>query len=36
VDIDVEAMDQLNNQLAYQMMTRSVADAFQRINLVLR
>ncbi len=36
VDIEVESMNQLNNQLAYQMMTRSVADAFQRINLVLR
>jgi flagellar basal-body rod protein FlgB len=36
VDIEVEAMNQLNNQLAYQMMTRSVADAFQRVNLVLR
>ena len=35
-DIEVESMNQLNNQLAYQMMTRSVADAFQRINLVLR
>ncbi|MEX2443546.1 MAG: flagellar basal body rod protein FlgB [Alkalispirochaeta sp.] len=36
VDIEVESMNQLNNQLAYQMMTRSVADAFQRVNLVLR
>ena len=36
VDIEVESMNQLNNQLAYQMMTRSVADSFQRINLVLR
>lgn len=36
VDIEVESMDLLNNQLAYQMMTRSVADAFARINLVLQ
>ena len=36
VDIEVESMDLLNNQLAYQMMTRSVADSFTRINLVLR
>ncbi len=36
VDIDVESMNLLNNQLAYQMMTRSVADAFSRINLVLQ
>ncbi|POR04730.1 flagellar biosynthesis protein FlgB [Alkalispirochaeta sphaeroplastigenens] len=36
VDIDVESMDLLNSQLAYQMMTRSVADSFARINLILR
>lgn len=36
VDIEVESMDLLNNQLMYQMMTRSVADSFARINLVLR
>lgn len=36
VDIEVESMNQLSNQLAYQMMTRSVADAFQRLNLVLQ
>ena len=36
VDIEVESMNLLNNQLAYQMMTRSVADSFQRINLVLQ
>ncbi|MFP4152178.1 MAG: flagellar basal body rod protein FlgB [Alkalispirochaeta sp.] len=36
VDIEVESMDLLNNQLAYQMMTRSVSDAFARINLVLQ
>ncbi len=36
VDIEVESMDLLNNQLAYQMMTRSVADAIGRVNLVLR
>ncbi len=36
VDIEVESMNLLNNQLAYQMMTRSVADSFARINLVLR
>lgn len=36
VDIDVESMNLLNNQLAYQMMTRSVSDAFARINLVLQ
>jgi flagellar basal-body rod protein FlgB len=36
VDIEVESMDLLNNQLAYQMMVRSVADSFTRINLVLR
>ena len=36
VDIEIESMNLLNNQLAYQMMTRSVADSFARINLVLR
>ncbi len=36
VDIEVESMDLLNNQLMYQLMTRSVADSFARINLVLR
>jgi len=36
VDIEVESMNQLNNQLAYQMMVRSVSDSFTRINLVLR
>lgn len=36
VDIEVESMNLLNNQLAYQMMTRSVSDAFARINLVLQ
>jgi flagellar basal-body rod protein FlgB len=36
VDIEVESMDLLSNQLSYQMMTRSVADSFARINLVLR
>ena len=36
VDIEIESMDLLNNQLAYQMMTRSVADSFARINLVLQ
>lgn len=36
VDIEVESMNLMNNQLAYQMMTRSVADSFSRINLVLR
>lgn len=36
VDIEVESMNLLSNQLAYQMMTRSVADSFSRINLVLR
>lgn len=36
VDIEVESMDLLNNQLAYQMMARSVTDVFQRVNLVLR
>ncbi len=36
VDIEVESMNLLNNQLAYQMMVRSVSDSFARINLVLR
>ncbi len=36
VDIEVESMNQLNNQLAYQMMTRSVSDSIGRVNLVLR
>ncbi|TVR68320.1 MAG: flagellar basal body rod protein FlgB [Spirochaetaceae bacterium] len=36
VDIEVESMDLMSNQLAYQLMTRSVADSFARINLVLR
>ncbi|MDA3950870.1 MAG: flagellar basal body rod protein FlgB [Spirochaeta sp.] len=36
VDVEVESMNLLNNQLSYQMMTRSVADSFARINLVLQ
>ncbi len=36
VDVEVESMNLLNNQLAYQMMTRSVADSMARLNLVLR
>lgn len=36
VDIEVESMDLLNNQLAYQMMARAVSDAIGRVNLVLR
>ena len=36
VDVETESMNLLNNQLAYQMMTRSVADAFSRIRIVLQ
>lgn len=35
VDVEVESMNLLNNQMAYQMMTRSVADSMARLNLVL-
>ena len=36
VDIEVESMDFLNNQLSYTMMSTSVNQLFQRVNLVLR
>ncbi|MFW6231587.1 MAG: flagellar basal body rod protein FlgB [Spirochaetota bacterium] len=36
VDIEVESMNFLNNQLLYSMMTNSVNQQFQRVNLVVR
>ena len=36
VDIEVESMNFLNNQLLYTLMTNSVGQQFQRINLVVR
>lgn len=36
VDIEVESMNFLNNQLAYNLMTQSVAQQFQRLNIVVR
>jgi len=35
VDIEVESMNYLNNQLLYSLMTQSVTQQFQRVNLVL-
>ena len=36
VDIEVESMNYLSNQLLYSMMTNSVNQQFQRVNLVVR
>ncbi len=36
VDIEEESMNLLNNQMMYQFMSRSVADQFSRMNIVLR
>ena len=36
VDIEQESMRILQNQLRYNLMTRSVSDHFTRINMVLR
>ncbi|MFP4115442.1 MAG: flagellar basal body rod protein FlgB [Spirochaetales bacterium] len=36
VDIEVESMNYLNNQLLYTLMTNSVNQQFQRVNLVTR
>ena len=36
VDIEVESMNFLNNQLLYTLMTNSVNQQFQRINMVVR
>ncbi|HKJ85645.1 MAG TPA: flagellar basal body rod protein FlgB [Spirochaetia bacterium] len=36
VDIEVESMNFLNNQLLYSLMTNSVTQQFQRVNLVVR
>ncbi|MFW5742857.1 MAG: flagellar basal body rod protein FlgB [Spirochaetota bacterium] len=36
VDIEVESTNYLNNQLLYSMMTNSVNQQFQRVNLVVR
>ncbi len=36
VDIEVESMNFLNNQLLYSLMTNSVTQQFQRVNMVVR
>jgi flagellar basal-body rod protein FlgB len=36
VDIEVESMNFLNNQLLYSLMTNTVTQQFQRVNLVVR
>lgn len=36
VDVEVETMNLLQNQLKYQMMTRSINHQFSQVNLVLR
>jgi flagellar basal-body rod protein FlgB len=36
VDVEVESMNFLNNQLLYTMMTNTVNQQFQRINMVVR
>ena len=36
VDIEEESMNLLSNQMMYQFMSRSVADQFSRMNIVLR
>ncbi|MFW5684249.1 MAG: flagellar basal body rod protein FlgB [Spirochaetota bacterium] len=36
VDIEVESMNFLNNQLLYTLMTNTVTQQFQRVNLVVR
>ncbi|THB62648.1 MAG: flagellar basal body rod protein FlgB [Spirochaetaceae bacterium] len=36
VDIEVESINLLNSQLAYQMMTENMNSEYRRINLVLR
>ncbi len=36
VDIEVESMNYLNNQLLYTLMTDTVNQQFQRLNLVIR
>ncbi len=36
VDIEVESMDYLNNQLMYTLMSDTVNQQFQRLNLVVR
>ena len=36
VDLEEEMMMELQNQLRYEIMTRSVADQFSRVNIVLR
>ncbi len=35
VDIEVETMNMLNNMLSYQMMTESVNQQFQRLNIAM-
>ena len=36
VDLEEEMMAELNNQLRYEIMSRSVANQFSQINIVLR
>ena len=36
VDIEVESMEYLNSQLLYTLMTQSVQQQFQRVNMVVR
>ena len=35
VDIEVESMNMLNNMLSYQLMSQSVSEQFNRMNIVL-
>ncbi|AFG38156.1 flagellar basal body rod protein FlgB [Spirochaeta africana] len=36
VDIEIESMNLLNSQLAYQMMTENLSSQFRQVNIVLR
>ncbi|GAB6089867.1 flagellar basal body rod protein FlgB [Spirochaeta dissipatitropha] len=36
VDIEMEAMNLLNQQLSYQLMTESINNQFRQLNIVLR
>ncbi|MFW6362816.1 MAG: flagellar basal body rod protein FlgB [Spirochaeta sp.] len=36
VDIEVESMNLLNSQLAYQLMTETLGSQFRQVNIVLR
>lgn len=36
VDIEIESMNLVNSQLAYQMMTENISSQFRQLNIVLR